>query len=131
MKVAVAFFFASALAFGVDPPKDVGDFFVSAVQALADKDSAAFLDHFDRKMPGYAAFRDNVTALLDKSEVVSNVAFITDDGDANQRMLQLDWYVQIDQDRPRRQIVKCTIQRQGKKWKIVTFEPLDFFTPTN
>jgi hypothetical protein len=122
-----AFFFAAALALGVEPPKDVGDFFVTAVQTLAEKDAAAFLDHFDPNMPGYAAFRNDVTALLDRSEVVSTVAFVTDEGDDSRRALQLDWYVQIDQDRPKRQLVKCTIQRQGRKWKIVLFEPLDFF----
>jgi hypothetical protein len=122
-----AFLFATAIAFGVDPPKDVGDFFGTAVQALADKDAAVFLDHFDRNMPGYAAFRDDITALLARSEVVSTVAFVTDEGNDAKRALQLDWYIQIDQDRPRRRIVKCTIERQGKKWKIVSFDPLDFF----
>jgi hypothetical protein len=122
-----ALLFMAALASGVDPPKDVGDFFGTAVQALADKDAPEFLDHFDRNMPGYAAFRDDITALLDRSDVVSTVAFVTDEGDASKRELQLDWYVQIDQDRPRRQLVKCTIQRQGKKWKIVAFDPPDLF----
>jgi hypothetical protein len=122
-----ALLFAAALALGADPPKDVGDFFGAAVQALADKDAATFLDHFDRNMPGYAAFRNDMIALLDRSEVVSTVAFITDQGDSTRRELQLDWYVQIDEDRPRRQIVKCTIERQGKKWKIVSFDPLDIF----
>jgi hypothetical protein len=122
-----AFLLAAALAFGVEPPKDVGEFFRTAVEALADKDAAAFLDHFDRNMPGYADFRDDMTALLDRSEVVSTVAFVTDDGDTARRVLQLDWDVQIDQDRRRRQIVKCTIERQGKKWKIVAFDPLDLF----
>ena len=127
MRLAGFFFAAVALAFGADPPKDVGDFFVSAVRALADKDSAAFLDHFDRDMPGIAAFRGDVIALVDRAEVVSTVGFVTDEGDDSRRTLQLDWYVQIDADRPKRQIVKCTIQRQGKKWKIVAFEPLDLF----
>jgi hypothetical protein len=122
-----ALLFAAALAFGVDPPKDVADFFGTAVQALADKDATVFLDHFDRNMPGYAAFRDDITALLDRSEVVSTVAFITDEGNDSKRALQLDWYLQIDQERPRRQIVKCTIERQDKKWKIVAFDPLDVF----
>ncbi|HEY4363044.1 MAG TPA: hypothetical protein VGN17_18890 [Bryobacteraceae bacterium] len=129
MRLPALFFAAAALAFGADPPKDVGDFFVSAVRALADQDSAAFLDHFDRNMPGFAEFRGDVIALVDRSEVVSTVGFVTDDGDDSRRILQLDWYVQIDDDRPERQIVKCTIERQGKKWKIVSFEPLDFFKP--
>lgn len=124
-----AFLFAAALAFGVDPPKDVGEFFRTAVGDLGDKDKAAFLDHFDGSMPGYAAFRDDVTALLDRSEVIATVAFVTDEGDASKRVLQLDWFMQIDQDRPRRQIVKCTLQKQGKKWKIVAFDPVDLFRP--
>ena len=126
-----AFLFVAALAYGVDPPKDVGDFFVTAVQSLAEKDATAFLDHFDRNMPGFAAFRGDVIALVDRSEVVSTVGFVTDEGDNSRRTLQLDWYVQIDDDRPKRHIVKCTIERQGKKWKIVAFEPLDFFKSQN
>jgi len=42
-------------------------------------------------------------------------------------MLQLDWLLQIEDEQPRRQILKCTIERQGKNWKITALDPIEFF----
>jgi hypothetical protein len=52
---------------------------------------------------------------------------ITDEGDDQKRSLDLDWLLKIDTDDPRRQIVKCQIEKQGKKWKIISLEPIEFF----
>jgi hypothetical protein len=112
-----------------DTPKDVVDLFRTAVEALADKDSAAFLDKFDRNMPSYNSLRDEILALLDHSEVGSDVEIASDEGDAQKRALQLDWLLRIDNDQPRRQIIKCRIERQGKRWKITSIEPVEFFQP--
>ena len=125
---------AALIALGQPPaeetPKDVLDLFRTAVEALADKDPTAFLDKFDRKMPGYDTLHDEVFALLDHSEVSSEVEIVSDEGDAQKRALQLDWVLSIDEDQPRRQIVKCHIERQGKKWKITSLEPVEFFQPS-
>jgi hypothetical protein len=112
-----------------DTPKEVVDLFRTAVEALADKDSAAFLDKFDRNMPAYNTLHDEILALLDHSEVGSDVEIVTDEGDAQRRTVQLDWLLRIDDDQPRRQIVRCRIERQGKKWKITSIEPVEFFQP--
>jgi hypothetical protein len=50
-----------------------------------------------------------------------------DEGDELKRTLELDWLLKIDTDEPRRQIVKCQVEKQGKKWKITALEPVDFF----
>jgi hypothetical protein len=113
-----------------DTPKDVVDLFRTAVEALSDKDPSAFLEKFDRNMPSYDTLHDEVVALLDHSEVGSDVEIITDEGDTQKRALQLDWLLRIDLDEPRRQILKCRIERQGKKWKITSIEPVDFFRPS-
>lgn len=112
-----------------DTPKDVVDLFRTAVEALADKDSTAFLDKFDRKMPAYDTLHDEVVALLDHSEVGSDVEIVTDEGDTQQRAVQLDWLLRIDNDQPKRQIIKCRIEHRGKKWKITSIEPVEFFQP--
>lgn len=125
---------ASLVALGQPPaeetPKDVLDLFRTAAEALADKDPTNFLDKFDRKMPGFDTLHDEVFALLDHSEVSSELEIVSDEGDGQKRALQLDWVLQVDEDQPRRQIVKCRIERQGKKWKIVSIEPVDFFRPS-
>jgi hypothetical protein len=129
---AFVLFTAALMALGqppADTPKDVVDLFRTAAEALADKDSAAFLDKFDRNMPAYNALHDEVLALLDHSEVGSDVEIVSDEGDAQKRAVQLDWLLRIDEDQPRRQVIKCRIERQGKKWKITSLEPVEFFQP--
>ena len=113
-----------------ETPKDVLDLFRTAAEALADKDPTAFLDKFDRKMPGYDTLHDEVFALLDHSEVSSELEIVSDEGDAQKHALQLDWVLRVDEDQPRREIIKCRIERQGKKWKITSIEPVDFFRPS-
>ena len=60
-------------------------------------------------------------------EIGSTVDVITDEGDEQKRTLELDWLLKIDNDEPRRQIVKCQVEKQGKKWKITALEPVEFF----
>ena len=132
MKFVVTIVAAFLLAQELPPqnaPKDVLDFFRTAVEALADKDADGFLDHLDPKMSGYGQLSSDVRSLLDRSDVSSSVEFVSDQGDASKRSLQLDWLLQIDQDPPRRKIVKCQIEKRGTKWKIVSFDPVGFFGP--
>ena len=120
-------FLLAALTLEAQPPKDVLDLFRDMAEALSANEPGDFLDHFDRKMPGYAMLRDEVRALLDQSEVGSSIEIVTDEGNDRQRTLQLDWLLQIDRESPRRQIVKCRIERQGRRWKIVSLDPIEFF----
>jgi hypothetical protein len=108
------------------PPRDVQDFFRTAAEALADRDSAAFLGHFDRGMPGFGQLRGDVEALA-ATDVSSTLEIAKDEGNGQARVVELDWMIRIDQARPRREIVRCRIEKQGKKWKITSFEPLRFF----
>jgi hypothetical protein len=109
-----------------DAPKDVLDFFRTAAEALADKDASAFLEHFDSRMPGYDVLSSQVRSLLERSELGSSIEIVADSGDEHKRTLQLDWLIRIDQNLPKRQIVTCTIEKQGRRWRITSFAPLDF-----
>ena len=138
MKAALVIFAAAALsaqelppqdAPPQDAPKDVLNFIRTAAEALANQDAGDFLSHFDPKMPGYGQLSSDVRSLLDRSEVSSSIEFVSDQGDARKRSLQLDWLLQIDQNPPRRKIVKCEIEKRGTKWKIVSFDPIGFFNP--
>ena len=46
---------------------------------------------------------------------------------SQKRTLELDWLLKIDNAEPRRQIVKCQVEKQGKKWKITSLDPVEFF----
>jgi hypothetical protein len=136
MKAALVIFAAAALsaqklppqdAPPQDAPKDVLDFIRTATEALANQDAGNFLSHFDPKMPGYAKFSDDVQALLARSEVSSTIEIVSDRGDNQKQTLVLDWLLQIDENAPSRRIVKCALEKQGKKWKFVSFDPVNLF----
>jgi hypothetical protein len=102
--------------------------FRDIAEALANRDADAFLDQFDRKMPGYETLRDEIQELLAVTqEIGTTVDVISDEGDEQKRSLELDWVLTIDTEDPRRQIVKCRAEKQGKKWKITALEPVEFF----
>jgi hypothetical protein len=102
--------------------------FRSVAEALANLDADAFLGQFDRKMPGYEKLRGEIQDLLGTAqEIGSTIDVITDAGDDQKRMLELDWVLKIDKDAPRRQIVKCEIEKQGRQWKIIALDPVEFF----
>jgi hypothetical protein len=132
-----ALFLGSAtLATAQTPSEDVVDFFGSVASTLQDAhsddpkvptDARPFLDKFDSRMLGFAVFRDEIEALVAAAHVGSVIDFVTDEGDDRKRTLQLDWLLEIEDEQPRRQILKCTIERQGKRWKITALEPIEFF----
>jgi hypothetical protein len=128
MKIALLTLFACAAAVPAqEPPPDVMELFRSAGVALAEANTRAFLDKFDSSWSGFAQVRDDVTDLLTRFEVGSTIDVVTDQGDDSKRTLELDWLLTIEGVEQRRKVVKCTIEKQGKKWKITALEPNDFF----
>jgi len=117
-----------------DTAADVLNVFTSAAEGLIDDDAASFLDQFDRDMPGYAVLQNNVTGLLAAYDVGATIEEITDEGDDHKRTVALDWLLILTQkgatnspQQTRRQVVKCTVERRGKQWKITALDPIDFF----
>jgi murein L,D-transpeptidase YcbB/YkuD len=102
--------------------------FRAVTEALANQDADAFLDQFDPKMPQYEKLRDEIRDLFGAAqEIGSTIDVITDEGSEQKRMLELDWLLKIDNAEPRRQIVKCQVDKRGKKWKITALDPVEFF----
>jgi hypothetical protein len=119
---------ASLTAAGQNRPPEQMEVFRNVSEALANRDTDTLLDQFDRKMPQYENLRDEIQELFGLAqEIGSTIDVITDEGDEHQRTLELDWLLKIDNDEPRRQIVKCQVEKQGKKWKITALEPVEFF----
>ena len=117
-----------------DPAADVLNVFSAAAEALTNDDSSAFLDNFDRNMPQYAALRTNIEGLLAGYEVGSTIEVVTDEGDDEKRIVSLDWLLVTSEknavngdQQTRRRIVKCTLERRGKQWRIIALDPIDFF----
>jgi hypothetical protein len=117
-----------------DPTADVLNVFSAAAEALTNDDSSAFLDNFDRDMPQYAALRSNIEGLLAGHEVGSTIEVVTDEGDDEKRIVSLDWLLVTSEknavngdQQTRRRIVKCSLERRGKQWRITALDPIDFF----
>jgi len=119
---------ASIVLVAQERPAPQMEVFRGIAEALANRDADAFLEQFDRRMPDYEKLRDEIRELLAVTqEIGSTMDVITDEGDKQKRSLELDWVLKIDTDDPRRQIVKCVAEMQGKKWKITALEPVEFF----
>jgi hypothetical protein len=102
--------------------------FRAVTEALANQDADAFLDQFDSKMRQYETLRDEIQDLFGAAqEIGSTIDVISDEGDDQKRTLELDWLLKIDNNDARRQIVKCQVEKQGKKWKITALDPVAFF----
>jgi hypothetical protein len=123
-----------------DPPKDVLDFFRSVASSLADagrdmntgehrrpRDAADFLQYFDKSMPGYTQFSDQIQAMVGAGEVSTTVDFIDTEGNNQKRTLELDWLLQCEGQGPKRAVIQCTMEKRGKKWKITSIAPIEFF----
>jgi hypothetical protein len=134
LAIPVAFLlFAAALA--ADTHSDILDFFGTAAAALADVNIPKFMDAFDKDMPDYAKLKDAVAGLTNQAEVTSAIEPVKDDGDDAKRSVDLDWYMTVRSLMPdgpivtRREVVHCELRKEGKRWKIVSIAPVDFFAP--
>jgi hypothetical protein len=125
MKVA-ALLAVALLAFA-EPPPAVLELLRTSTEALANQDVAAFFNHFDPATPGYAALRQQVTALVAVTGASSTTEVTRDEGDTQKRRLEIDWILRVGASPRKRATVIVTVERRGSVWKITGFEPLDFF----
>jgi hypothetical protein len=94
-----------------------------------------FMSAFSKDMPGYGTLENNVTALVKQAEVSSSIQTLSEDGDDQARAIDLDWVLQLrslEEDGPivrRREVIRCQLRKEKKRWKIVSLAPIDFFAP--
>ncbi len=127
-RLVSGFLLAALVVAGQNRQPEYMETFRALSDSLANRDADVFLDQFDSHMPGIDPLRDEIRDLTATTqEIGSTIDVITDEGDGQKRSLELDWLLTIDENQPRRQIVKCQIERQGKNWKITRLEPVTFF----
>jgi ribosomal protein L21 len=78
--------------------------------------------------------REETAGLMAAYDIGSTIEVVNDEGDDQKRSLDLDWLLvltekNVDNGRneTRRRVVKCTVEKQGKQWKITALEPIDIF----
>ncbi len=125
------------VALSADAHDEVVDLFASMAAALAEINVAQFMDAFDKSAPDYGKLKDEVTALVKQAEISSSVEPLKDEGDDNKRLVEMDWVLEIRSlipDGPlvrRREIIRCELRKDKKRWKIVALKPIEFFAPAN
>jgi Fe-S-cluster formation regulator IscX/YfhJ len=129
---------ASGLARAADAQQQVFDLFSKIASALSDDDPAMFVEAVDPAMPNFQDFRRDVVALTDLADLTNSIEVLSDTGDDTHRAEELDWFLEIvgksdsHTVEHRREVVKFRLERKGgkgKKWKIVSIDPLHFFAP--
>ena len=118
-----------------DAAREVLELISDAAAALSAGNISLFLKAFDPAMAGYAKLRENVTGLVAEGEVQSLIDPLEDEGDDQRRVTQVQWTLRLHSGEPsaswvrREQAVKCRVERQRGKWRIVGLEPIEFFGP--
>ena len=127
-----------------DSADDAWELIASAARALGEAtalpppnrgSAIPFLSYFDRKMPGYETLRNNVTALINQADVQTTIDPVTNEGDDRARNVTVDWELRMTDlasgvnSTRRQELVKCRVEKQGRKWRIVSLEPVSFFAP--
>jgi hypothetical protein len=111
-----------------EPPKEVIQVLSDAAEALANNDATMFLDLIDKRMPGYESLSAEIHYMVGaEDEIESAVEIVSAEGGDQKFDLELDWVLKFGMETPKRAIVKCRMERQGRKWKITSLEPVDFF----
>ena len=129
-----------AVMLAAEPSQEVLDLFTGLAASLSGNDAAGFLAAFDRAMPSFDKLREEVTALAGPTavrltEIANNVDVVRDEGDAQRRTVEVNWRMRIKRSgdatagAPREQKIECTLEKRGKKWKIVAMSPIEFFAP--
>jgi hypothetical protein len=132
-----------AVCLAADPAQEVLDLFTSLAASLSANNASEFMSAFDRRMPGYEKLQGYVNALVgpklpDDTFLINTenyVDVVSDEGDAQHRTVELNWRMRIKHkidgtaQVSREQKLKCTLEKSGKKWKIVAMEPIEYFKP--
>ena len=118
-----------------DSAKDAEDLIESAATALSAGEPEQFLGAFDPSLPDFTKLRYYVVGLTSQGDVSCSIEVESNEGDDAARSLTLDWILRLDKKgssggvERRQKTVKCKLKKTGKKWRIVSFEPLDLFAP--
>jgi hypothetical protein len=118
-----------------DSAQDVVGLITEAATGLSAGRPEVFLEAFDPAMTDYSKFRDGIVGLVAQADIQCSIEVDDNQGDDSARTLELDWILRIDRRDGgvgtvrRHETVKCSLRKNGRKWRIVTIEPRDFFAP--
>jgi len=113
--------------------EDLTALFTSMASGLSDANPGDFLRAIDPSMPGYDRLAANIRALATENAVSNSLEITSQKGDERAQEVELQWLLEIKGIGEsgiavtREGTVKCKLERQKKKWRIVALEPVSFF----
>ena len=125
----------ACVALRADAHDDIVDLFASMAAALSEINVAQFMDAFDKSTSDYEKLKNAVTALVAQGEISSSVEPLKDEGGESTRSVEVDWVLDIRSLTPdgplvrRREVIRCELRKDKKRWKIVSIKPIEFFAP--
>ena len=105
-----------------------------ASRALQSGNAPLFLASFDRRaMPGFAQFREQVTALTEQRRIASSVESALPEGGPDEWTVRVNWLLELTPKldpgpiESRHETLLLGLRRKRDRWKIVRIDPGDFF----
>ena len=135
MRLATVLVIGISLASAATPEDEVWDVVATMAAALAEPNDAAFMKPISKSFEQHGLIERQVRALVQSSEVVSSISPVANEGDDKRRTLEVDWYLEIQPRAAgqaltqRRENIKMTLVKTGKRWMITSLEPIAFFAP--
>ena len=131
-----ALLFATAAAgLRADSADDVWDVLAGMASALTRGEPADFLGAIDRAMPGYERLRASLIALARDYQVETAIDLVSNEGNDRARTVEADWLLRLTplqyaaETVRRRERVVVKMEKQGKRWKVVSLDPLAVLDP--
>ena len=120
-----------------DPAIGIKRLLLDASRSLQAANAALFMGHFDRaSFDGYPALREDIAALTAHRRIASSVSVGVPEGGPEQWTASVDWLLELTPKldpgpvERRRQTLRVSARKRGKRWRIVGLAPVGFFAPT-
>jgi len=107
----------------------------AATPLRAPVDLPSLFGRFDRAMPGYGQLEANLRALTSIWLVEPALQLTSNEGSDDRRLLEIDWTMTLTEPQNtgnsirKEAAVKCTVEKRGKQWLVVSLAPLELFAP--
>lgn len=119
-----------------DPAAGIKRLLLDASRSLQSANAALFMGLFDRaSFDGYAALREDIGALTAHRRIASSVSVGVPEGGPEQWTASVDWLLELTPKldpgpvERRRQTLRVSVRKRGKRWRIVGLAPVGFFAP--
>lgn len=132
--LGVGLLFASSVASAANDTPDARALLSQIATALSAGNAAAAMIPFAKSYPDYGKLRDYFEGLTGAFRIASDIDTSDEQDSGNEVSLTVHWTLALSDLQARYTVnksadIEVKIARQGRKWKIVQFSPVDLFNP--